>query len=279
MPKSFSQSAVNFLLKSNGYMALGASSAAYIAIFLMGLTVEYIVLAAVFFVFFLSYNFNRLTDFDEDAINAPERRAFVNQYTKPLIAISAVIYAYMLSILITLNFSAFLFILLQTALGSAYSIFRIKKYFLAKNIYIAAVWGMIVLFVGIYYGNGITPQVTLISAILASSFFINTIIFDIKDMAGDIKCSLKTIPVAIGQKNTILLGYAVNIVSVLLFSVGMASGFFPGKAVIIYLLFLYVFFYLYKYGKINKRVYYGLLVDGEFIFTSGIIFLYGLFYG
>ncbi|MBU4246338.1 MAG: UbiA family prenyltransferase, partial [Nanoarchaeota archaeon] len=179
MQKSFFESAINFLLKSNIYIALGASCVAYITLFLMNLSSNPIILSIIFFEFFIAYNLNRLTDFDEDAINAPERRLFVNKYTKPLITAGVMIYIYLLLQVIAVNLYAFLFIFVQTLFGLVYSVYRIKKYFLIKNIYIAIVWGMIIIFVGLY-NSAFTMPLLLFSLIISALFFINTIISDIK---------------------------------------------------------------------------------------------------
>jgi len=278
MPGTFFERLIVFLLKSNIYIASGASCVAYITLFLLNLPPYPVVIAATFFEFFIAYNLNRLTDFNEDAINAPERISFVNKYTKPLIAMGAIIYAGILLQVMSANVYSFIFIVVQTLLGLAYSICRIKKYFLIKNIYIAFVWGLIVLFVGIYF-NVLTTGIILFSAIIALIFFVNNTIFDIKDIAGDVACNLKTIPSTIGLKKTIIMDSAVTTVAFLLLGVGLIGGLFPKKMIVLSLLFIYVYFYLYMHGKLNKKIYYGLLVDGEFIFTAFMVFLYGAFYG
>jgi 4-hydroxybenzoate polyprenyltransferase len=278
MPKSILESTTSFLLKSNIFIALGASCVAYITLFLFNFPADPVVISVTFFEFFIAYNLNRLTDFNEDAINAPERISFVNKYTKPFIAMGAIIYAGILLQVMSANVYSFLFILVQTLLGLAYSICRIKKYFLIKNIYIAFVWGMIVLFVGVNF-YALTTSTILFSVIIALIFFVNNTIFDIKDIAGDVACNLKTIPSTIGLKKTIIMDYAINTVAFFLLGVGLIDGLFPNKTILLSLLFIYIYFYLYMHGKLNEQIYYDLLVDGEFIFTAYMVFLYGAFYG
>ena len=275
MQKSFFESAGSFLLKSNIFIAIGASCVAYITLFLLNLPVNYVVLAAVFFESLLVYNINRLTDIDEDKINVPERMAFINRYTKPILAMSALFYIYYASIVFSVNTTAFFILIFQTLAAIAYSIFRIKKYFFIKNALVAFTWGTTVLFAGSYYGV-FNISLAAIFAIIAFEFFVNNTIFDIKDMEGDRKCNIKTIANTFGAKKTILLGCLVNTFSVLILFETFAFGLLTERANLLFLLLIYVYAYLYMAENTNNKVYYGLFVDGEFLFTAFFVLLYGM---
>ncbi len=266
---------IAFLLKSNIYIALGALCVAYITLFLLNLPTNPVILALIFFEFMLIYNVNRLTDVGEDKINVPERLPFINKYTKPLLAISAFFYIYFMNIVFSVNLNAFFIIIFQTSAGIAYSIFRLKKYFIVKNAFVAITWGVTVLFAGIYY-DAFSFLLDIIFVVFTLEFFINNTIFDIKDMEGDRKYNIKTIPNTFGAKKTILIGYLVNTFSILLLIVSFAFGMLPERASFLFLLLIYAYAYLYMAGKTNNKVYYGLFVDGEFLFIAFFVLLYGL---
>lgn len=214
----------------------------------------------------------------EDAINVPERIDFVNKYSKLLLTVSAVFYSYFLLAIFSINLTAFLIIVIQTFIGLAYSLFRIKKYFLLKNMLVAIVWGTTVLFVGTYF-NTINIFLLSIFAIITLEFFINSVIFDIKDMKGDSACKIRTLPNTLGIKKTLQMCHVINTLSFTFLIFGYILNIFPQRALLLLPLLAYVYTYLSLQGKLNRKLYFGLFVDGEYIFTAFIIFLCGVVYG
>lgn len=269
---------ISFLIKSNIFISLGASSIAYITLFLMSLPQNPIIIATVFFGFMLIYNLNRLTDCEEDRINSPDRIVFANQYNKPLLLISAPSYAYFSLLVLSVSPDAFIVSIVQIVIGVIYSIFRIKRYFIFKNMIVAITWGATALFSGIYY-NRLDTSLMLFFLIFTLQFFVNNMIFDIKDIKGDRACNIKTIPNTFGARKTIRIGYIINTLSVLILISNILNKTLTGNSVILLPLLFYVYMYLYIYGRISDRIYYGLLVDGEFVFIAIIAFLYGVYHG
>jgi 4-hydroxybenzoate polyprenyltransferase len=150
-----------------------------------------------FFACVFIYSMNRLTDRKEDEISLPGRTRFPHHIRITLVVISLIFYILLLGIVFQKNFLSFAIALLPLVIAILYSVFRLKRFFLVKNISIATAVCASVLIVPAYYENW-----TGIWGILFLFFFfmilINTILFDIKDIKGDSVFRIHTLPVILG---------------------------------------------------------------------------------
>jgi 4-hydroxybenzoate polyprenyltransferase len=150
-----------------------------------------------FFACVFIYSTNRLTDRKEDEINLPDRITFPYRIRIALVVISLIIYILLLGIVFQKNLLTFVIALLPLIIAILYSVFRLKRFFLIKNISIATAVCASVLIVPAYYENW-----TGVWGILFLFFFVmivtNTILFDIKDIRGDSVFSIHTLPVILG---------------------------------------------------------------------------------
>ncbi|RLI99414.1 MAG: hypothetical protein DRP06_03550, partial [Candidatus Aenigmatarchaeota archaeon] len=247
----------------------------YFVLDLFGLPIDPLLLIIAFSEVFFVFNLNRFTDKEEDKLNIPQRIDFVSKYGLGLIFFSSFLCILLLIILLSTNINVFLFVFGVILAGSGYSILRFKKIFLFKNIFVAVIWGTLPLIVGLYY-NCFTLSLVALSVFFSLQFFINTVIFDIKDIDGDKIHKIKTMPNTLGIKKTKLICYLINIFLVIFLGVGIIQGVLPYESIILIFFIAYVFLYLYLENKLTKNLYYGVLVDGEFIFLLILIFLKGL---
>ena len=111
--------------------------------------------------------------------------------------ISLIFYIFLPGIIFQKNFLSFAIALLPLVIAILYSVFRLKRFFLVKNISIATAVCASVLIVPAYYENW-----TGVWGILFLFFFFmiltNTIFFDIKDIKGDSVFRIHTLPVILG---------------------------------------------------------------------------------
>ncbi|MCK4729921.1 MAG: UbiA family prenyltransferase [Candidatus Aenigmarchaeota archaeon] len=263
---------LKFLIHSNIYIAIGWSSIVYFTLYLFDLPLNFLIIFIVFTEALLIFNLNRLTDKAEDEINTPQRASFVAKQSSYFFIFSLFLCIFLLLIVLFINFNVFLFVLVTVIIGICYSVLRIKKIFLLKNVLVAIVWGVTPLIVGLYY-NIINYSLLSLIVFFSLQFFINNVMFDIKDMKGDKIHKIKTLPNTIGIKNTKIICYCINIFLVFFLLSNIYYGFLPIKSIILFFFICYVFMYLFLENKIKKDLYYGLLIDGEFIFLTILIFL------
>ena len=193
--------ALVFLRDSNLLLAVGSSAITLTTIILTKNPFSWTLIALPFFACLLIYSINRITDREEDAVSLPERIWFPHRLRIMLLVISLVFYVLMLLIVLQKNLLAFAIGLAPFIIAILYSVFRLKRVFLMKNVSIAAAFCANVLIVPVYYENwsGTWEMVTLFFFLV---MLINTILSDIKDIKGDSVFGIQTLPVLLGVHAT-----------------------------------------------------------------------------
>lgn len=224
------------------------------------------------------YNLNRQTDSTEDLVNVPERKHFITESGKHLLIAGTVFYLIALFVSAWRNIPTFFIVLLPCIIAILYSIFRLKKYYIVKNLMVGSAWGVTPLVVGFYFGVFNLSVLTL-SIFFALGFFINTVIFDIKDTRGDYLYKISTLPTVIGAKSTRHVCMIVDLFSGMILLLSIASGILPLKALVLVPFLAYIFAYITLSAKRSGVTFYGLTVDGEFAFLAVLVFLTSLVLG
>ncbi len=149
--------------------------------------------------------------------------------------------------------------------GLLYSFLGLKKVVIVKNLSVGVAWGSTALLTGAFYNNFSLP-VWLLFAFFAIELFVNTIIFDVKDIQGDRTHGIITLPVTLGIRRTRRICYALNGVALALLVLGAAIQWLPLNALVLCALAAYILAYTYLCNETRGRLYFGLVVDGEFMF-------------
>jgi 4-hydroxybenzoate polyprenyltransferase len=176
--------------------------------------------------------------------------------------------------LLQFKLAAFLIALLPVFIAILYSVFRLKRVFLLKNISVSSGLLCAVLIVLVTFSD-----FTLFSLLLAAFFFlaflVNTIIYDIKDIEGDVRYNISTLPGKYGLRKTKMVCYFLLLVSVLLIPVLIS--FTPRSyPLLAYALYIGVYITFADNPDNLPSWYYGIFVDGENLFLSaccGIAFV------
>ncbi len=277
---NFTRRFLEALILSNAFLSLGIAFTAFSLIYLSSPISDLSILLVVFLMTFSMYSLNRLTDEGEDRLNNPKRGPFVSKYRFFIIALS--ITAYLLAALIALlkNLSTFLFVMAILIISVSYSVRivpirlskitrfrRLKDLFVGKNLAIAWVWAMTMVFLPLSYMS--LEILTLSSACLFMFIFmrslINTTFFDIRDIKGDRASSVKTIPAVFGVRKTILLLIIFNLIISSLLVCAVLLGLLPQSASILHVSTLYSLVYLHLIGKVNMDDLCDFIVDGEYL--------------
>lgn len=226
----------------------------------------------VFSIFFFIYTLNRFTDREEDEVNVPRRAAFFDRYGKVLLPLSVILYGGGILIAYIQNTMTVVFTLLPAVAAVIYSVGRAKRILLGKNIIVGLGWGHIPLIVGAYNSTIGTPVIALF-LYFTVVWIVNTVIFDVKDIEGDKKEGISTIPNTFGLRFTKLFTHAVNA----LLAVAVVSVVLTGVLATSFLALVGLNLYIAVYIHITEEGYgewfYGIMVDGEGILVAAIVAL------
>ena len=279
---------ISLLTNTSVFLALGAALLVYTSSIFLGVNFSLGIAAIAFFMCLAMYNLNRLTDLKEDNVSHPKRTTFVLRYRKVLIFFS------MISLLIAFYISyienVYLIFLSVLLLAISYSVKLLPKRFnyrrlkdmpLVKNITIAFTWVLITSVLVFFYSNThLSFSVGFISIFIFIRLFINTVIFDSRDMTGDRKGEIRTIPLIMGLRRTKILLYALNTILGLSIFIFVIIGWIPFWTHLLNIstIYAYAFIYLSNRKGVDNKFLCDVIVDGEYIligvlaFASTIIF-------
>ncbi|WP_292405885.1 MULTISPECIES: UbiA family prenyltransferase [unclassified Methanoculleus] len=279
------QSIVHLIVYSSLYLSITGAAMVYISCFVQGLPFDPVAAVILMLIVFAVYNLNRKTDENEDAINNIERYTFTKEYGSLLFrsAVSAYIVALCLSAL--QGFDSFLITAVPLIAGIIYSVplfpswfgfRRLKEVPVMKSLVVAFSWTAPTTFLPICHASLPVDAVTgIVGIFFFFQVFINTVIFDMRDVEGDVASGVKTIPTMLGIRRTLILLTGVNLIigTPLLLVSGFLSG--PCSALLLAAGVVYAQGYLLCFPRFGtEKFFFELLTDGEFIVLGGIFYLF-----
>ena len=229
---------------------------------------------------FTIYSLNKLTDREEDSVNSPERTSYIQRNGKLILVLSIA----SCSIAILLGFSVkpltipiFLFPLL---VGIIYSIQihpkipRLKDITGIKSVMVATSWAVLTTFLPAIYLQNIIIIIPLIFYFFFTKIFVNTVIFDVRDIEGDQKNNIRTIPVAIGRTKTKKMLLIIHSSLIPWLAVSMYLDLFTRYIPVLIFCIIYGFWYI-NYFCNNKIPQFAtdILIDGEWLFVAVFCFI------
>lgn len=271
------------LLSASILVALSGVFRIYIASLFLGIAPDILVYLAGFLVIYATYTLDRALGSEEDSINRKELASSRKEIALVLCLIFFIIGSFIFS-----RYGLLLTAFLPLIIGYIYTkgihigciSLKLKGNFGVKNLTVALTWGTSIAGV-VYHWAGIQMALLYVFPFFAVKSFINTVIYDFRDVKGDSAAGLKTLPISFGEKKTRLLLQTMHIVLHLWIAVAMLLNFIRVEAAMLLTLLItgiiYTSFYTRpipenepKMGKIARDVF----VDGEFIlavFVSTII--------
>lgn len=278
----------NTILYSSLYLCIAAISMVYLSSVLQDIPVSLAASLIMFLVTFSVYNLNRKTDENEDAINHSRRYAFTKKYEKGLMGLSFA--AYVLAFLIAgmSGIVAVVITAIPLVNGILYSIpflpsrfryHRLKDIPFVKNIIVGLAWAVPVALLPVactgFPAGRMTMVVGLFFFLLS---FVNSTVFDIRDVKGDADSGVQTIPVILGIPWTRILLSVMNLAGIgiiLALSNGCIS---IVETAIIVGIAIYIQGYIVLFnGAEFNRVMYDLLADGQYLLLGGVMYLSTVF--
>ena len=189
------------LLNSSTLIAFSGALRLHIAFLLAGIDPKIPVYLAGGLIIYSTYTLDRSLGSEEDTINRSELKGSKNN-----LAIFICIITFLAGALILAGEKIYFASLFPFIIGYLYSKglkigrFKLKLKGSAggKNIVVAITWGgTIALIVSEWNKNNIT--ILLIFAFYGTKLFINSILYDFKDIKGDMAAGIKTLPVCFGE--------------------------------------------------------------------------------
>jgi 4-hydroxybenzoate polyprenyltransferase len=246
----------------------------YFSFLLQGTSISYLLLAATFFLGVSVYTLNKVTDFEEDSINLPDRFRFAKKYRNYLLFISiesiniAIVFAFFA------NPYAILLILVPFYAGAFYSVgvrkLRAKHALFVKNLLIAGAitFGAVLLPLVIHVSSLFI--IGLVACFIFLKIFINTVLLDVRDMEGDQKAGGRTIPLYLGRQKTRNLLLLLNSLIIVWIGFSFFLGLFHPYQIVLVISLLYGYWYILRYTRENAETnkYEDMLVDGENILLA-----------
>ena len=207
------------LLLSNLYVSLGAGCLSFACALLLGIVPRLsTALMAAFYVLSM-HIMNRLTNKEAKRYNDPDRAGFDEKFKGLLFAMSICSGAIGLGMAYLLGTKPFLILLIMSILGMLYNVKilpgdiklfgrfqKIKDIPGSKTFLIAAAWGVVtVILPALTVFSAINPAILFVFVWTSILVFIRSAIFDIVDIQGDRIVGQETLPIVLGEKQTLRL--------------------------------------------------------------------------
>jgi 4-hydroxybenzoate polyprenyltransferase len=262
---------IAFLVHSNLFISTAATGVALSTTLLAGLSPDTLPLGIVFVATLFVYSLNRLTDIEEDTQNVPGRAAFTERYGKFLFAVGTVLYVGAIVVAFYLDVPGAPFLVLPAVVAFLYSLFRVKQFLLVKNLIVGVSWGLIPLGVGVYYGTVRSPEILVSFGFFTVMLTVAAAVFDIKDIEGDRKEGVRTVPIVFGAKAT-RIGAAIVTGIVGIVIIGLVTAEVVPRRFLVFLGFLaYVAAYIPFATEDRGPLFYGFVIDGEHVFFTALV--------
>lgn len=252
----------------------------YISYLLLAMKPNLFICLAVFLVSFSVYTLDKIADLDKDVASMPTRARFLEGKKDLAIAYSAL--AYLLSIIIVFlgrPISSSL-LLVPMAANIVYGtrlipgVPRLKDIPVMKNAIVALSWAIVTVLIPVTYQSlpSLGPTHSLVFVVIYFMFiktFIDTVLYDIRDEAGDRINNVRTIPVIIGLENTTKVLLILN--STLLLGLPWFEGL---TRLLVLSLVIYGYAYILYFRERRDPLFLDLCVEGEWMLAS--LFLVGI---
>ncbi len=273
------------MIFSSVFLAFTGVGMAYISCALQGFPVIWETLVIMFLVTYAVYNIDRKADEEEDSINHSARYSFTSRYAK-LLFISS-IFAYLLAFVIAgfHGIHAIIVTSIPLVSGLLYSFAwlpksfkyrRLKEIPSVKNLVIAFAWAFtLALLPAIVSGSSYDVTTVVAVAYFFLLVFINTVVFDMRDIEGDSLSGIDTIPVIMGAEKTRFMLIAMTIVfGAPMFFMGFFHLSIPAILVLIAGV-IYTLIYVLLSDRIGQNnAICDVVADGQFIVLGCVLLVF-----
>jgi 4-hydroxybenzoate polyprenyltransferase len=212
------------------------------------------------------YSLNRLTDLEEDAINLPDggRSIMKNRDYLLFASVESINIAVVLALFSYP--SAIIVILFAFFVAAFYSLetrrFRLKNILFLKNITIAGMVTATAVLLTLAVQANISFVVLMITYYIFLKVMIGTVLLDVRDIEGDQKAGVRTLPVTLGRTKTRNLLLLLNSTLVLWVAFSLFQGIFYPYIFVLIFGVLFGYWSILRFtraGAETSRFYYSLI--------------------
>ncbi|WP_340820096.1 UbiA family prenyltransferase [Methanolobus sp. WCC4] len=259
------------LLKSSVLVSFSGALRIHIAFLLMQINSAFLNCLAGGLVIYAVYTLDRAMDAEEDIENRPELRGASN---KAALIISLICFIIGAAILSTDGLILIAFLPLITGYLYTKGIrigkmnLRLKGGLGMKNIVVGITWGaFIAVIAGIHATSILAPLLVFIY--FGMKLFINSTIYDFKDIKGDTMAGIKTLPVVLGEIKAKRMLLALHIITHMVLLTSILTGAIAFEPVVLIYSFIIGMLYIRNFAeqvevetknRLTKRLF---MIDGE----------------
>ncbi len=274
------------LLLTNIYVALGAGSLCYACMSLQKIPFKFSYVLISFLYILSMHILNNLTGMKADRYNDPDRASFYSAYKIFLTALAFIAGGAGLITAYTMGKGSFLILLVMSLMGLSYNLRiipeftgvryrRIRDIPGSKTILIAAAWGVVTsLFPFLSVRGDIHLNTALVFTWSTGMVFVRTAFFDILDMQGDRIVGKDTIPLLMGEKQTMVLLKRMLITFILILTFSGTVNFTPVLGIPLSLspLFMLIVLSAHEKGYMLPGIRLEFLIETHFVLAGIITF-------
>ncbi len=272
------------LLRASILVALSGVFRIYIASLFLGIAPSRWIYLAGFLVIYATYTLDRALGCEEDKINKKELTS-----ARTDIALVLCLISFLTGSFFFFREGLLLIAFLPFIIGYIYSkgihigriSLKLKGNFGVKNLAVSLTWGVFISGV-IQQWAGIQLALLFIFPFFAVKSFINTVIYDFRDVKGDAVAGIKTLPICFGDRKTRLLLQAMHNILHLWIAISMLLNFIKVEAALLVPLWLTGIIYTRYYTRPSpeneskiRKITRDVFVDGEFILAVFIKIITG----
>ncbi|MHC1576281.1 MAG: UbiA family prenyltransferase [Methanosarcinaceae archaeon] len=267
---------VDLLIYTSIYLSFAGVAMGYISCMLHGIPFNWQVFAVMFLVTYSVYNIDRKADEEEDSINHSQRYAFTKRYEKFLFSSSVIAYVTALGISASFGLGAVLIASIPLVSGLLYSFTwlprsfkyrRLKEVPSGKNLVIALAWSLTPALLPLQFYGSSADMLSFITILFFFTLvFINSAVFDMRDIEGDRISGIVTIPVLLGAQRTKYLLWFMNLLAgVVALTISFEYLPFAGVCILASgFIYAHCYIYLFDRGK-RMNTLCDVMADGQFI--------------
>ncbi len=212
------------LLSSSVLIAVSGIFRLRIASLFLGISLGIFIYLAGFLIIYATYTFDRTLGSEEDKINKKELIS-----SRKDIAIVICLISLATGILILSREGLILVAFLPVIIGYAYGkglrignrVLKLKGNFGMKNLIVSITWGTFITGIVQHWADSGYVVLLFILPFITVKSFINTVIWDFRDVKGDAAAGIKTLPIYLGEKKARRLLQVMHIVLHLWMAYGM----------------------------------------------------------
>ncbi len=229
------------LLSSSVLIAISGVFRLCIASLFLGISPGIFIYLAVFLIIYATYTFDRTLGSEEDKINKKELIS-----SKKDIALALCLIALATGCLILSRENLLLIALLPVIIGYIYGkgvrighrVLKLKGNFGMKNLTVSITWGIFLSGIAQHWADSSYIVLLFILPFITVKSFINTVIWDFRDVKGDAAAGIKTLPIYLGEKKARRLLQVMHIVLHLWIAFGIYMNLINAEWTIIFTLAL-----------------------------------------